>query len=90
MSLRPTGGTFAMRDVNLRLERGEFLGVIGPNGAGKTTLLTVLNGLGRMVAGKARVLGVNVTPSSARSLRRRIGYVAQLQEYDPPAAHDRA
>ncbi len=72
-----------MRDVNLRLERGEFLGVIGPNGAGKTTLLTVLNGLGRMVAGKARVLGVNVTPSSARSLRRRIGYVAQLQEYDP-------
>lgn len=77
------GRHVAMRDVSLRLERGEFLGVIGPNGAGKTTLLTVLNGLGRMVAGSAEVLGLPVTSSTARSLRRRIGYVAQLQEYDP-------
>jgi len=77
------GRHVAMRDVSLRLERGEFLGVIGPNGAGKTTLLTVLNGLGRIVAGRAEVLGIPVTPGSVRGLRRRIGYVAQLQEFDP-------
>ncbi|WP_022663190.1 metal ABC transporter ATP-binding protein [Paucidesulfovibrio longus] len=77
------GRHVAMRDVNLTLERGEFLGVIGPNGAGKTTLLTVLNGLGRIVAGEAEVLGLPVTARTARSLRRRIGYVAQLQDFDP-------
>ncbi|SKA82027.1 manganese/iron transport system ATP-binding protein [Paucidesulfovibrio gracilis DSM 16080] len=77
------GRHVAMRGVSLRLRRGEFLGVIGPNGAGKTTLLTVLNGLGRIVAGRVEVLGIPVTGRTARHLRRRIGYVAQLQEFDP-------
>lgn len=77
------GRHVAMRGVSISLERGEFLGVIGPNGAGKTTLLTVLNGLGRIVAGRATVLGMPVTSGTARALRRRIGYVAQVQDFDP-------
>jgi ABC-type Mn2+/Zn2+ transport system ATPase subunit len=77
------GRHVAMRDITLDLEQGAFLGVIGPNGAGKTTLLTVLNGLGKIVSGHAEVLGTPVIPANFHALRRRIGYVAQLQEFDP-------
>ena len=39
----PVGGDFftALKDVNLTLNEGEFIGLIGPSGSGKTTLLNV-------------------------------------------------
>jgi ABC-type Mn2+/Zn2+ transport system ATPase subunit len=43
----------ALQSVSLEVKEGEFIGIIGPNGAGKTTLLTVINGLGKLVHGKA-------------------------------------
>lgn len=49
-------------DVNLSLDRGEFLAVLGPNGAGKSTFLKVLLGLQRLNSGTAQVLG---SPSGA-------------------------
>jgi ABC-type polysaccharide/polyol phosphate transport system ATPase subunit len=48
---------WALRDVNLRVGRGESLAVIGPNGAGKTTLLQVLAGIIRPSAGSVDVRG---------------------------------
>lgn len=47
----PFGGSrsgeefWALRDVNLSVERGEILGVVGPNGSGKSTLLQVVSGI---------------------------------------------
>jgi len=69
--------------VSLEVKRGEFIGVIGPNGAGKTTLLTVINGLGKLVHGQTLVLGMPVNGRNSINLRKRIGYVAQVENIDP-------
>ena len=47
----------ALRDINLRLDAGDRLGLIGSNGAGKTTLLRVLAGIYEPVTGSLRVQG---------------------------------
>jgi ABC-type cobalamin/Fe3+-siderophores transport system ATPase subunit len=73
----------ALRAVSLEVESGEFAGIIGPNGAGKTTLLTIVNGLGRLVSGRVWVLGQYVTPGNGHSLRKKVGYVAQIEKIDP-------
>ncbi len=73
----------ALRGVTLQVEKGEFVGIVGPNGAGKTTLLTVVNGLGRVIHGHACVLGHQVTSRNSHDLRKKIGYVAQVQNIDP-------
>ena len=73
----------ALQGVSLTVREGEFVGIIGPNGAGKTTLLTVVNGLGQLMAGRARVLGELLTPRNTHQIRARVGYVAQVQAVDP-------
>ncbi len=73
----------ALRGVSLEVKSGEFIGIVGPNGAGKTTLLTVVNGLGKLLSGRVWVLGDYLTPGNGHSLRKRVGYVAQVQNIDP-------
>jgi ABC-type cobalamin/Fe3+-siderophores transport system ATPase subunit len=73
----------ALRGVSLKVESGEFVGIIGPNGAGKTTLLTIVNGLGRLLSGKVWVLGSYLNNSNTHSLRKKVGYVAQVENIDP-------
>lgn len=48
---------YALRDVDLEVGQGEFLGIIGQNGSGKTTLLKVLSRVYRASSGKVDVLG---------------------------------
>ena len=48
---------WALRHANIRLRRGECLGVVGANGAGKSTLLKVLNGIFKPDGGTIRVRG---------------------------------
>jgi len=62
-----------LRDVNLQVERGEFLGIVGPNGSGKTTLLRTLLGLLKPLAGTVRVGGAAPI---------RYGYVPQRDTVD--------
>lgn len=73
----------ALRGVSLRVKDGEFVGIIGPNGAGKTTLLTTVNGIGKLVSGRVWVLGHYLTPGNGHALRKKIGYVAQIQNIEP-------
>ncbi len=72
----------ALRGVSLKVAAGEFVGIIGPNGAGKTTLLTVIDGATRPSRGRVTVLGHEVGRNDGRSLRRRVGYVAQAEAID--------
>ena len=73
----------ALRGVSLRVESGEFVGIIGPNGAGKTTLLTIINALGKLLSGRVWVLGQYLTSGNGHSLRKKVGYVPQVENIDP-------
>jgi ABC-type Mn2+/Zn2+ transport system ATPase subunit len=72
----------ALSGVSLQIFSGEFVGIIGPNGAGKTTLLTIVNGLGNLVSGSVEVFGKPVTANERHELRKRVGYVAQVENID--------
>ncbi len=73
----------ALRGVSFKVKAGEFVGIVGPNGAGKTTLLTIVNGLGHLLHGRVWVLGHQLTRGNGHFLRKKVGYVAQVQNIDP-------
>lgn len=73
----------ALRGVSLRVKSGEFVGIVGPNGAGKTTLLTIVNGLGKLIHGQVQVLGYHLASGSGHFLRKKVGYVPQVENIDP-------
>ncbi len=62
------GTVEALKDVDLRVERGELIALLGPNGAGKTTAVNLLLGQRRPDQGTARLFGRNPTESGARTL----------------------
>lgn len=68
----------AIKDLTLRVARGECRGFLGPNGAGKSTAVKMLVGLARPTGGVAEVLG---KPVGDRVTRRRIGYLPELFRY---------
>ena len=55
------GGLEALKDLDLRVESGELVGLIGPNGAGKSTLFDVVSGVTRPTSGKVFLQGKNIT-----------------------------
>lgn len=54
---RRTNEHWAVRDVDLRLGRGDTVGILGHNGAGKTTLLRLLAGVTQPTQGRVRIVG---------------------------------
>jgi simple sugar transport system ATP-binding protein len=63
------GALTALRDVNLRLERGEVLGLIGDNGAGKSTLIKIICGFHQPDSGRILVGGEEVVLRSVDHAR---------------------
>jgi branched-chain amino acid transport system ATP-binding protein len=55
------GGVQALRDVNLRVDQWEIVGIIGPNGAGKTTLFNCITGFYAPTSGRVHYRGHDVT-----------------------------
>lgn len=70
-------GNLALEDVNLTVEKGDYLGIIGPNGGGKSTLLRSILGLVVPERGFVRVLG-----HPAQENHHQIGYVPQYALFD--------
>lgn len=73
-------GEEVLRDINLRIEKGEFVFIVGPTGVGKSTLLKLIYCAEHPSKGKVIVAGRDVTKLSKKEiplLRRRIGVVFQ-------------
>ncbi len=73
-------GQFALRDLNLRVEKGEFAFLTGPSGAGKSTLLRLLLLEERPTKGDIIVAGRNLSSLSreeVQAYRRTVGFVFQ-------------
>ncbi len=68
------GPVHALKDVDLTIEKGEFVSFIGPSGSGKTTFLRCIAALEKPTAGNLTVNGL--TPDEARR-KRAYGYVFQ-------------
>jgi osmoprotectant transport system ATP-binding protein len=71
------GTRTVIRETSLEVAKGERLALIGPSGCGKSTLLRMILGLVVPDSGVVRVGDVTVTEATARSVRRRVGYVIQ-------------
>jgi osmoprotectant transport system ATP-binding protein len=71
------GQRFAVRDVTLRIEAGEWVALLGASGSGKTTTLKLVNRLLEPTSGSVEVAGQDVARVDPAVLRRGIGYVFQ-------------
>ena len=73
----------AVKDVNMEIMEGEFLGVIGHTGSGKSTLIQHLNGLLRPTSGRVLLGDRDIweDPKKIRDVRFRVGLVFQYPEY---------
>lgn len=77
----PTRDDFALSDVNLTVERGEFIAIIGQNGSGKTTLIKHFNGLLKPTEGRVLVEGRDTADLPTSELARSVGYVFQNPDH---------
>jgi ABC-2 type transport system ATP-binding protein len=75
------GETRALDQLDLRIRGGSVYGLLGPNGAGKTTAIRVLTTLLKPTAGKALVLGLDVSQDAA-SVRQKVSLTGQYASVD--------
>ena len=72
---------YAVNNVHLHLEKGEFTALVGPSGSGKTTLLNMIGGLDKPDEGSVVINGKDITKPTANELinfrLRNIGFVFQ-------------
>ena len=72
----------ALKEINLKIEKGEFIGLIGPTGSGKTTLAQHFNGLLFATSGKVIVEGLELKEKEnyLKKIREKVGLVFQFPE----------
>ena len=73
----------ALKDINLEIPHGEFVGIIGHTGSGKSTLIQHLNGLIKATSGALYYNGENIYEEgyNMRALRNQVGLVFQYPEH---------
>lgn len=75
------GRDFVLKDINLKIAKGETIAIMGENGAGKTTLVKHFNGLLKPTKGEVKVLGKNTKNESVASLSRHVGMIFQNPDH---------
>lgn len=74
----PAGTVSALRDINLDVEKGEFVTLLGASGAGKSTLLRCVNGLISPSSGSVHVGGLSVSDAGQlAAIRKKTGMIFQ-------------
>ncbi len=71
-------GENVLENINLTIDRGDFIAVLGPNGSGKSTLLKAILGLITPTAGDIKVFGKKIKRGN-----QKIGYSPQAKPFDP-------
>ena len=73
----------ALKEINLTINEGDFVGIIGHTGSGKSTLVQHLNGLLHPTAGKVTINGVDAAlkTEEAKLMRHKVGMVFQYPEH---------
>jgi phosphonate transport system ATP-binding protein len=70
-------GTQALRGVNMKVKKGEFISILGPSGSGKTTLLRSINGLEKIENGEIIFDNNRITEESLPDVQRKTGMIFQ-------------
>ncbi|MFH1784229.1 MAG: ABC transporter ATP-binding protein [bacterium] len=70
-------GETVLRDINLKLKKGQIIALVGPSGGGKTTLVNLLPRFYDPLTGAVTIDGKNLKSFTFNSLRRQIGIVTQ-------------
>ncbi|MFX1337500.1 MAG: energy-coupling factor ABC transporter ATP-binding protein [Promethearchaeota archaeon] len=73
--------TIALRKINLKIYKGEFVGIMGKNGAGKTTLIRTFNGLLRPTNGSVYINGENIKSKTTGTLSQKVGIIFQNPQH---------
>ena len=77
----------ALKDVNISINKGEFVAIVGPSGSGKSTLLHLLGGVDRPTSGKVFINGVDIYSLDEKDLaifrRRQVGLIFQFYNLIP-------
>ena len=77
----------AIDDVNLKIEKGEFIAIVGPSGSGKSTLLHLLGGVDNPSSGKIFIDSNDISKYSSKELalfrRRKVGLIYQFYNLIP-------
>ncbi len=69
-------GFNALKEIDLKIKKGEIIAMLGPNGAGKTTLISIICGIVKPTSGDIKVEGFDII-KDYRETRSRIGLVPQ-------------
>ncbi|MGL4345560.1 MAG: energy-coupling factor transporter ATPase [Cellulosilyticaceae bacterium] len=73
----------ALKNINLHIAKGKFVGIIGHTGSGKSTLIQMFNGLIKPTQGSIYLDGVDIHQSGCdkKEIRQKVGLVFQYPEY---------
>ncbi|MGX7052375.1 phosphonate ABC transporter ATP-binding protein [Leuconostoc palmae] len=79
-------GVKGLKDINLEIQDGEFIGIIGMSGAGKSTFIRTINRLNDITEGKLTVDGIEISKLKGQELRhyrRKVGMIFQSYNLVP-------